>query len=110
MDYFTRMTTKTENIKKKNVVIMGRKTWDSIPKKYKPLDNRINFVLSRSNLNLSGYENVYSFTSFDECIDKLYDRLFQELYENVWVVGGSGIYSVSNFITEYWWLNFNFIY
>ena len=29
------------------VVVMGRKTWESIPKKYRPLPNRINVILSR---------------------------------------------------------------
>lgn len=32
---------------KNHVVIMGRKTWDSLPRKFKPLPNRINVVVSR---------------------------------------------------------------
>ena len=31
-----------------NTIIMGRKTWDSIPKRFKPLPNRINVVISES--------------------------------------------------------------
>ena len=45
MKYFTRMT-KTAAPGMKNAVVMGRKTYESIPKKWRPLDDRINVVLT----------------------------------------------------------------
>jgi dihydrofolate reductase len=46
--FFKEVTTKTRDVSKRNAVIMGRKTWESIPPKFRPLRNRLNIVLSRS--------------------------------------------------------------
>ena len=35
-----------ENVELKNIVIMGRKTYESIPPQFRPLKNRINIVIS----------------------------------------------------------------
>lgn len=34
---------------KRNAVIMGRKTWQSIPEKFRPLSGRVNVIVTRSN-------------------------------------------------------------
>lgn len=43
---FGKLTTKTTDKNKRNVVLMGRKVWQSIPEKFRPLKNRLNVVLS----------------------------------------------------------------
>ena len=37
--------------KMSNVVILGRKTWDTIPNKFRPLECRFNIVITSSNSN-----------------------------------------------------------
>jgi len=44
MKHFKTVTTHNAS---DNVVIMGRKTWDSIPEKFRPLSQRLNIVISR---------------------------------------------------------------
>lgn len=54
MAYFRKTTTDLLGKDKKpspslrNAVIMGRKTWESIPEKYRPLPDRLNIILSRT--------------------------------------------------------------
>lgn len=50
MNYFKQVTTfKPDNAHQQdNIVLMGRKTWDSIPKKFRPLKERMNCVLTKS--------------------------------------------------------------
>ena len=47
MKYFSKMTKSVSCSDKRNAVIMGRKTWLSIPEKFRPLPGRLNIVLSR---------------------------------------------------------------
>ena len=48
MAFFKRVTSSVADIGKRNAVIMGRRTWASIPAKFRPLPARLNVVLSRS--------------------------------------------------------------
>ncbi|KAH0536813.1 hypothetical protein FGG08_006346 [Glutinoglossum americanum] len=47
MAYFARITSSSPAPGEANAVIMGRKTWQSIPLKFRPLKNRVNVVISR---------------------------------------------------------------
>jgi dihydrofolate reductase len=46
MKYFMQVTSNVVD-GQQNAVIMGRKTWESIPKEHRPLSNRYNIILSR---------------------------------------------------------------
>ncbi|KAH7170317.1 dihydrofolate reductase-like domain-containing protein [Dactylonectria macrodidyma] len=51
MQYFARVTTRIPPEAPStaiNAVIMGRKTWDSIPTKFRPLKDRLNIIITRS--------------------------------------------------------------
>ena len=52
MKHFASLTSTTKDPNLCNAVIMGRKTWESIPVKFRPLKNRLNVILSRQ----SGFE------------------------------------------------------
>jgi dihydrofolate reductase len=68
-----------------NVIIMGRKTFDSIGK---PLPNRINIVVTRNeNLEIPGCEVV---NSIDEAL-KIASQLKTET-QKIFIIGGENIY------------------
>ncbi|CAH1403747.1 unnamed protein product [Nezara viridula] len=96
IQYFTDMTTITKDPEKKNAVIMGRKTWESIPPKFKPLSNRQNVIISKTmNFRDSGYKDIPVFRSLDEAIDSLCKPPFSDIIEDVWIIGGSMLYEVA---------------
>lgn len=71
-----------------NSVIMGRKTWDSLPETFRPLPDRVNIVMSRD-----------TEWSDEGAINALYvgraiEIAFAEGSEECWIIGGSQIYSI----------------
>ncbi len=48
MAFFRSTTMAVQQTSKQNAVIMGRRTWSSIPAKFRPLKGRLNIVLSGS--------------------------------------------------------------
>jgi len=67
-------------------VVMGRRTWDSIPAKFRPLPGRRNLVVSRSVAELPGAE---VFASLEAALAACADA------PEVCVIGGSEIYALA---------------
>ena len=82
MLFFKNLTTKTQDVNKKNAIIMGRVTFESIGKK--PLPNRDNFVITKNK-----YDNVESYSNLDECLN---DLIQSKKYESIFVIGGETLY------------------
>ncbi|KAH9812566.1 hypothetical protein DFH28DRAFT_930989 [Melampsora americana] len=78
----------------KNVVMMGRKTWESIPKKFKPLENRINIIISKNqtyeSLELSRESKTIYLTNSIQDACKLIKTL--NVYKT-FLIGGSELYN-----------------
>ncbi len=92
MKFFREMTTKVplemfQNEKKPNVVIMGRKTWESIPSTFKPLPNRINLVLTRD-IDYPLPDNVQRSASIDQALQ----ILDKQICGRIFIIGGASIY------------------
>ncbi|PJF16817.1 putative dihydrofolate reductase, partial [Paramicrosporidium saccamoebae] len=70
----------------RNAVIMGRKTWDSIPTRFKPMEDRINIIVTRDVHAKDGnrHPDVVAVTSFESAVEEA-SRL----------AGGSGIYEAA---------------
>lgn len=79
MRFFTQTT-------KGNVVIMGRRNWNSIPDKYRPLPGRLNIVVSRD-------------TSFQDEGCEVYDSIESAIAAHsmdecdTYIIGGGQVYA-----------------
>jgi dihydrofolate reductase len=61
-------------------VVMGRRTWESLPPRFRPLPGRRNVVLSRT---LDSVEGADLIRSVDEVLGAR---------DELWVIGGAGVY------------------
>src|SRR5208282_1318679 len=93
MAYFKRATTFNPD-SLTNVVIMGRKCWESIPPKFRPLPSRHNIVLSRKG-HVTGVSEPNSASSSVEVMTSLagaLERVRDRGFGRVFVIGGREVY------------------
>ncbi|MBF0479062.1 MAG: dihydrofolate reductase [Candidatus Omnitrophica bacterium] len=88
LGYFKQITSFTVKPDLKNAVIMGRKTWESIPERFRPLKGRVNVVVSRNDqLVLPG--GVFRAENVDHAL-RILDQ--EQIIADIFVIGGQQIY------------------
>ena len=73
-----------KNLTEGKIVLMGRKTWESLPKNYRPLPNRINIVITRQS-DYALPNGVLRYDSVDAALTK-------HANEDIMVIGGGEIF------------------
>lgn len=89
---FRKITSEVNYYIKKNAIIMGRKTWESLP--YKPLKDRINIIISTNPKKLEydiDNETTFCFTNLDDAFNFCEMNLF---IDKVFVIGGKSLYDM----------------
>ncbi|MBF0512239.1 MAG: dihydrofolate reductase [Candidatus Omnitrophica bacterium] len=88
LKHFKEITTTVSNPSKKNALIMGRKTWESLPLRFRPLPGRINLVLTKD-----GPINFPSEVLVAQGLEDALNKLNLDVIENVFVIGGAQVYA-----------------
>lgn len=102
MKYFKEVTSTTNDPTKVNAVVMGRKTWESIPPRFRPLPNRVNLVVSRQfSSKLSLKDEPYRSNSLTTGVEELRSLLGDKL-ERIFIIGGGEIYNQSYELADHW--------
>lgn len=82
-----RELTSSAPVGKRNAVIMGRKTWESMPAKYRPLPDRLNVVITRGTVEVP--DGVVVARSLDDALNR---ACLAADVDRLYVVGGGEIY------------------
>jgi len=72
-------------------VIMGRKTWDSLP--FKPLPGRLNIVMTRDGSFESRFALAYE--NFSEAIETAREQAEEDGVSEVCIIGGASLYEMA---------------
>jgi dihydrofolate reductase len=68
-------------------VIMGRKTWESIPRKFRPLQERFNIIVSTTMVEECNSATIVA-RNLRQALDIAYEKL-----NPVFIIGGESLYS-----------------
>ncbi|KAI1818841.1 dihydrofolate reductase [Poronia punctata] len=107
MAYFARVTKRSNN--HLNAVIMGRKTWESIPPRFRPLKDRLNIIISRSHTlpptssstpqeeeEESVSSNIVKVSSLEQALTHVKNtNTTNKKIEKIFVIGGAQIYEAA---------------
>ncbi len=88
LQHFKEITTTTQDKNKRNVVIMGRKTWDSLPAQFRPLPGRVNIVITR-NPDIKFPQGVLRADGLQQALEL---GAPSGAIESVYVIGGAQIF------------------
>lgn len=71
-------------------VVMGRKTWDSLPKK--PLPKRMNFIITRHTEGMNNQAEEKCWNYYYLSMEDLKDIMLDDLICDYFIIGGGQIY------------------
>lgn len=91
--WFNHITTAIQGIGNVPVVVMGRKTWESLPEKRRPLPERLNIVLTKSPEKHVNQSRNVIFCKFENLLEILKGNGFP-IDKNINVIGGGEIYKL----------------
>jgi dihydrofolate reductase len=92
-DLLYKISEDLKNLKKltlDQVTIMGRKTWESLPEKFRPLPNRITIVITSKPGLVAVSETVFTAPNPDAAL-AFANELFSE--KEIWILGGGDVYT-----------------
>lgn len=80
-----------KELTKGGVVIMGRKTFESLGSR--PLPDRVNIVVSKTKRWYSdGYDDVHVKSTINEALDVARNTSYLQGVDTIWIIGGGEIY------------------
>ena len=71
-----------------NSIIMGRRTWESLPERFRPLPERVNIVMSRD----TDWEEEGAIAAL--YVGRAIEIAFAEGSDECWIIGGAQIYEM----------------
>lgn len=84
------------------VVVMGRKTWESLPRK--PLPGRINYVITSDSTIEEGYHGRFTSKDVPRAITATIRDRFEPT-QDIWIIGGAQLVETCLPIIDELWLN-----
>ncbi len=103
LQHFKKMTTANSDSDVKGIVIMGRKTFESMGSK--PLPKRVSFIITSQldyaeQKGLENKENAYVVHNLDDALTQAASLAHGAHLETIWVIGGEQVFKEAMMYTD----------